>query len=131
MVVGKRDGFGVHPVFHFGMGWAEETGGVRWAAGVCGKVENGADPACGVLGRLGFQRLNGSSEIRRVGSLDLRADVLQVLWSLWKKQKVICVKHFVLMNHQLLTPVGHPDVPLKAGCVIAKQFSKRVFFCER
>ena len=113
------------------MGWAEETGGVRWATGVCGEVEDCSNPAGGILGGLGCQRLKSSSKVRFVGSLHLWADVLQVLWGLWKKKKVICVKHFVLMNHQLLTPVGHPDVPLKAGCVIAKQFSKRVFFRER
>jgi hypothetical protein len=112
------------------MGWAEETGGVRWATGVCGEVEDCSDPASGVLGRLGCQRLKGSSKVRFVGSLDLRADVLQVPRGFWEQQKVVCVKHFVLMDQQLLAPVSHPDVPLKAGCVLAQKFSKRMFFRE-
>jgi hypothetical protein len=112
------------------MGWAEETDGVRWATGVCGEVEDCADPASGVLGRLGCQRLKGSSKVRFVGSLDLRTDVLQVPRGFWEQQKVVCVKHFVLMDQQLLTPVSHPDVPLKPGCVLAQKFSKRMFFRE-
>ena len=103
-----------------------------WRAACVGcEVKDGSNPTCGVFRRFCGECLEGSAEIRCVGLLNFWADVLQVPRGRREQEEIVRVKHLVLMDQQLLAPIGHPDVPVEARSDVTEDFLQMVFRWER